>query len=105
MQNGSLHRTMFPQFNIVVEAQKEDEMLEDAFQAREETFLKACSVEGILVGFCGWTVIEQNHDQQRANEPRKRKRAQKACWLPDTLDIDSWVALSKSRTLLGSKRS
>lgn len=101
MQNGPLYRTMFPQFNTVTEAQKEQitrwyiEMLKDAFQAREENFLKACSVNGTPVGFCGWTIIEQNYDQQQAGEPRKREKARKASWLPDTLDVDSWVALSK----------
>ncbi|GAW13890.1 hypothetical protein ANO14919_032810 [Xylariales sp. No.14919] len=101
MQNGPLYRTMFPQFNTVTEAQKEQitrwyiEMLEDAFQAREERFLKACSVDGTPVGFCGWTVIEQNHDRQQAGEPRKREKARKASWLPDILDVDGWVALSR----------
>ncbi|KAI8956008.1 hypothetical protein F4801DRAFT_586635 [Xylaria longipes] len=89
MQNGPLYRTMFPQFNRYIE------MLEDAFQAREERFLKACSVDGTPVGFCGWTVIEQNHNRQQADEPRKREKARKASWLPDTLDVDGWVALSK----------
>ncbi|KAI0556276.1 hypothetical protein F4679DRAFT_521801 [Xylaria curta] len=89
---------MFPQFNTVTEAQKEQitrwyiEMLEDAFQAREERFLKACSVDGTPVGFCGWTAIE-NHD--RRQEPRKREKTRKASWLTDTLDVDGWVALSK----------
>ncbi|RYC63056.1 hypothetical protein CHU98_g3141 [Xylaria longipes] len=89
MQNGPLYRTMFPQFNRYIE------MLEDAFQAREERFLKACSVDGTPVGFCGWTVIEQNHNRQQADEPRKREKARNASWLPDTLDVDGWVALSK----------
>ncbi|TRX97631.1 hypothetical protein FHL15_001386 [Xylaria flabelliformis] len=101
MQNGPLYRTMFPQFSTVTEAQKEQiarwyvEMLEDAFQAREERFLKAYSVDGTPVGFCGWTVIEQHHNRQQADEPRKREKARKASWLPDTLDVDGWVALSK----------
>ncbi len=57
--------------------------------------MKACSVDGTPVGFCGWTVIEQNHNRQQAGEPRKREKARKASWLPDTLDVDGWVALSK----------
>ncbi|KAI1425025.1 hypothetical protein F5Y12DRAFT_784955 [Xylaria sp. FL1777] len=83
MQNGPLYRTMFPLFNTVTEAQKEQitrwyiEMLEDAFQAREEIF------------------FESIHDRQ-AGEPRKREKARRASWLPDTLDVDSWVALSKN---------
>ncbi|KAI1380155.1 acyl-CoA N-acyltransferase [Hypoxylon crocopeplum] len=98
MQNGLLYRTMFPQFNTVTEAQKEQitrwyiEMLEDAFQAREERFLKACSVDGTPVGFCGWTFID---NRQQAGEPRKREKARKASWLPDTLDVDGWLSLSK----------
>jgi hypothetical protein len=101
MQNGPLYRTMFPQFNTVTEAQKEQitrwyiEMLEDAFQAQEERFLKVCSVDGTPVGFCGWIVIEQNHNQQQAGEPRKRGKARNASWLPDALNVDGWVALSK----------
>ncbi|KAI0525793.1 acyl-CoA N-acyltransferase [Xylaria bambusicola] len=102
MQNGPLYRTMFPQFNTLIEAQREQitrwyiEMLENAFQAREERFLKVCSVNGTPVGFCGWTVIEQSYDRQQTGEPRKKERekARKASWLPDTLDIDGWVALS-----------
>ncbi|KAI1172948.1 acyl-CoA N-acyltransferase [Nemania sp. FL0916] len=81
-QNGPLYRTMFPQLNTVTEVQKEQitrwyiEMLEDAVQAREERFLKVCSMNGTPVGFCG-------------------ERARKRSWLPDTLDVDSWAALSK----------
>lgn len=101
MQNGPLYRTMFPQFNTLTETQKEQitrwyiDMLEAAFEAREESFLKACSPDGTPVGFCGWTVIEQLHDgQQAGGEPRKREKARKLSWLPDTLDVDGWVALS-----------
>jgi len=83
-QNGPLYRTMFPQFDTFTEAQIEQitrwyiEMLEDAFQAREENFFKACSVDGTPVGFCARTVMRQNHDEQQAGEPRKRERTRKA---------------------------
>jgi hypothetical protein len=100
MHNGPLYRTMFPQLNIATEAQKEQiirwyiEMLEDAFQAQEKKFLKVCSTDGTPVGFCGW--IEQNYNQQQANEPKQREKARKRSWLPDTLDVDRWVALSNN---------
>ncbi|KAK5637375.1 hypothetical protein RRF57_013087 [Xylaria bambusicola] len=102
MQNGPLYRTMFPRSNTVTEAQMEQitrwyiEMIEDAFQSQQERFLKACSIDGTPVGFCGWEVIEQNHDQQQADEPRNKKKAHKLSWLPDTLDVDGWVALSNN---------
>ncbi|KAI0541619.1 hypothetical protein GGR58DRAFT_510709 [Xylaria digitata] len=106
MQNGPLYRTMFPQFDSVTEAQKGQiirwytEMLEDAFQNGQESFLKACSVDGIPVGFCGWTVIERNSGRQveatdgQAGEPRNGGKAKKSFWAPEVIDIDGWTALS-----------
>ncbi|KAJ3561217.1 hypothetical protein NPX13_g9035 [Xylaria arbuscula] len=113
MQNGPLYRTMFPQFDTVTEAQKGEitrwyiDMLENAFEEpREERFLKAHSVDdGTPVGFCGWTIMNNtsNPQQQEEDEPnnnnnnnKKEKKARKASWLPDTLDVDSWVALSNN---------
>ncbi|KAI1323623.1 acyl-CoA N-acyltransferase [Xylariaceae sp. FL0255] len=105
MQYGPLYLTMFPHSNTITEAQKEEitrwyvEMLEDAFQNPDDRFLKVCSVDdGDPVGFCGWTVIEhKNSDrQQTMGEPRKgEKTRKKASWLPDTLDVDAWAALSR----------
>jgi hypothetical protein len=106
-QNGPLYQTMFPLSNKITATQEEEiirwyiEMLEDAFQERWESHLKACTVDGTPIGFCGWTIIERDRENQvdasdgQANEqPREAKR--KASWEPETLDIDSWIAVSKA---------
>ena len=101
MQNGPLYRTMFPRSDTITDTQKEEticwyvEMLEDAFQDRWESFLKACTVDGTPVGFCGWAIIERAHEHQddandaQANEQPKEEKLKKATWVPETLDIDS----------------
>ena len=103
MQNGPLYRTMFPQSDTITETHREEiirwyvEMLDDAFQDRWESFLKACSVDGTPVGFCGWTIIERNHEHQvEANERPKEEKRKKATWVPETIDIDGWIAVSKA---------
>lgn len=103
MKNGPLYRTMFPQSDEITEDQKEEiihwyiNMLEDAFQDGKESFLKS-SIDGVPVGFCGWTIIEQNRNvravgnQDRADKPSKQKNSE---WLPKAIDVDNWFALSK----------
>jgi hypothetical protein len=107
-QNGPLYRTMFPRSDTITETQREEilrwyvEMLEDAFRDRWESLLKACTVDGTPVGFCGWTVIERNHEHQveanddQANQRRKEEKRKKATWVPETIDIDGWITVSKA---------
>ena len=77
-------------------------MLEDAFEERWESHLKACTVDGTPVGFCGWTTIERNREHQvdaidcPANEQRKKEKRKKTSWVPEILNIDSWIAVSKA---------
>jgi hypothetical protein len=72
-------------------------MLEDAFQDRWESLLKACTVDGTPVGFCGWTIIERNREHQvKANERRKEEKRKKATWASETIDIDGWTTVSKA---------
>lgn len=108
MQNGPLYRTMFPRSDTITATQREEiirwyvEMLEDAFQDRWESFLKACTVDGTPAGFCGWAIIERTHEHQddandaQANEQPKEEKLKKATWVPETLDIDSWITVSKA---------
>ncbi|KAI5865851.1 acyl-CoA N-acyltransferase [Durotheca rogersii] len=106
MQNGPLYRTMFPLSDTITETQRDEiirwyaDMLEDAFQDRWESFLKARSIDGTPVGFCGWTVIERNREQVeanngQANEPPKKEKRKKT-WIPEVIDIDGWSALSRA---------
>ncbi|EHK16818.1 uncharacterized protein TRIVIDRAFT_65437 [Trichoderma virens Gv29-8] len=108
MQNGPLYQTMFPQSNEITEQQRDEivrwyaETLEEALQDRWESFLKACSIDGNPVGFCGWTIIERKPSHQfeandgQVNEPLKEKRRKKISWVPETIDIDGWITLSKA---------
>ncbi|KAK3897892.1 acyl-CoA N-acyltransferase [Staphylotrichum tortipilum] len=102
MQNGPLYRTMFPRSDTITEAGREEvvrwycEMLEDAFQDRWESFLKGCSVDGTPVGFCGWTIMERNQPQVKANDGQTNMQPKKATWLPEAIDVDSWIAVSKA---------
>lgn len=101
MQNGPLYRTMFPR-STIRETQREEiirwyvEMLEDAFQNRWESLLKACSADSTPVGFCGWTIIERNREHQvEAEANEKEEKRKKAIWVPETIDIDGWITVSK----------
>ena len=103
MQNGPLYRTMFPRFETITEAQTNEiirwyvEMLEDALQDGLETLWKVCSVDGTPVGFCGWIVIERKVEtDSQMNKLPKEKKPKKTGWVPGTLDIDGWIALSKA---------
>lgn len=106
MQNGPLYRTMFPRSDAITGKQKEEiirwyvEMLEDALQDRWESLWKVCSVDGTPVGFCGWTIIERENqveakDSQRNERPKEEKR-KKAEWIPETIDMDGWITVSKA---------
>ncbi|KAI4870360.1 acyl-CoA N-acyltransferase [Hypoxylon rubiginosum] len=100
MQNGPLYRTMFPQSDTVTKQQRDEivrwytDMLEDAFEDRWESFLKASSPNGTPIGFCAWT-IEQDRGRQTDEQPRRQKR-KKGTWIPETIDINSWTTLSKA---------
>lgn len=108
MQNGPLYRTMFPRSDLTTETQRDEairwyaDMLEDAFQDRCESFLKACSADGTPVGFCGWTIIERNRQHQvEANNGQssgrvKQERRKKETWIPESIDIDGWTTLSRA---------
>jgi hypothetical protein len=99
---------MFPQSDKLTDTQKEEmirwyvEMIKDAVEERRESHLKACTVDGTPVGFCGWTIIERNRDHHvdaidcPANEQPKKEKRKKVSWQPETLDIDSWIAVSKA---------
>ncbi len=89
-QNGPLYQTMFPRSNTITAPQKEEiirwyiEMLEDAFQERWESHLKACTVDGTPIGFCGWTIIQRKCEHQvnanaaQGNEQPKEEKRKKA---------------------------
>ncbi|KND92344.1 hypothetical protein TOPH_02944 [Tolypocladium ophioglossoides CBS 100239] len=103
MPNGPLYRTMFPWSDTTTETQREEiiryyvEMLEDAFQDRWESFLKACSADGTLVGFCGWTIIDWNREHQVKTKDRlKEEKRKKKSWVPETIDMDGWITVSKA---------
>lgn len=101
MQNGPLFRTMFPQSDAITGTRREEivrwyaEMLSDAFSDRWESFLKACLDDGTPVGFCGWTIMEQNQPQVEAKDSRPNNRLKRATWLPEAIDVDGWGAVSK----------
>lgn len=100
MQNGPLYRTMFPRSETITETQREEiirwyvEMLEDAFQDRWESLLKACTVDSTPVRSCGWTIIERNREHQveandgQANERQKEEKRKEATRVPEAIDID-----------------
>jgi hypothetical protein len=101
MQNSPLYRTMFPQAATMTEAQKNEvidwysDMLTDAFLDGAESFLKACSVDdGSPVGFCGWTAIERKGET--TDDERSKQVLRRATWLPETLDQDGWITLSRA---------
>jgi hypothetical protein len=70
MRTGPLYRMMFPRPDEMTEAQRNEvilwyaDMIEDAVQDGRESLLKACSADGTLVGFCGWTTIERTRNCQ-----------------------------------------
>lgn len=96
---------MFPHSGTITEVQMDEitrwnvDMLQDAFQERWERFLKVLSTDGTPVGFCGWTVISRkseeviNHEIDK--EPKKEKPKKKT-WVPETLDVDAWITISKA---------
>lgn len=100
MQNGPLYRTMFPRSNTMTKVQRGEvirwytSLLEDAFQDRWERFLKVCFVDGIPVGFCGWTIIDRNREHQVQANAGANKRRDKETWLPEVIDVDGWTTLS-----------
>ncbi|KAI1499858.1 acyl-CoA N-acyltransferase [Biscogniauxia marginata] len=107
MQTGPLYRTMFPLSDTITEAQRGEivrwyaDMLEDAFQDRREIFLKASSIDGTLVGFCGWTIIERNckhveGSNSQANGQLNKEKRNKESWLPEAIDTNGWITLSKA---------
>ncbi|KAG8426353.1 hypothetical protein J3459_008265 [Metarhizium acridum] len=106
MQNGPLYRTMFPRSDAITGTQKEEivrwyvEMLEDALQDRWESLWKVCSADGTPIGFCGWTVIEREHQVEakdyQTNERLKEEKRKKAEWVPETIDMDGWITVSKA---------
>ncbi|OTA93919.1 hypothetical protein M434DRAFT_11148 [Hypoxylon sp. CO27-5] len=107
MQNGPLYRVMFPLSETMTEAQKSEvtrwyaEMLENAFQDRWEIFLKASSTDGTPVGFCGWTIIERDPkpvevDKGQTDKQPEKEKKKRANWMPETIDIDGWINLSKA---------
>ncbi|KAL7813481.1 acyl-CoA N-acyltransferase [Trichoderma gracile] len=102
MQNAPLYRTMFPQASTMTAAQKSEviawysDMLTDAFENGAESFLKVWSADGSPVGFCGWTVIEQTGEEKTMMNKRPEQGSQKSTWLPETLDQDGWINLSRA---------
>lgn len=112
IQTGPLFRTMFPSHTTMTEMQQEEvvqwytEMLSDAVQAQEERLLKACSTDGVCVGFCGWTIAKRSSkdsdDHSTDNQTTMTNKGEggavtkKESWLPQTLDIDSWIMASKA---------
>lgn len=91
---------MFPRSDTITKAQKDEvirwyaDMLEDAFQDRWESFLKACSADGTPIGFCGWTIFERTRECQveanngQASERAKQERRKKETWVPEAIDTD-----------------
>ena len=76
-------------------------------------FSKACSVDGSPVGFCGWTVERNNEHRVEGNDGQANDQAnvqangqangrpkeevhKRAMWVPDAIDIDSWITVSKA---------
>ncbi|KAL7620435.1 hypothetical protein AAE478_009430 [Parahypoxylon ruwenzoriense] len=81
-------------------------MLKDAFYDRRGKFLKACSIDGTPVGFCGWIIIEGNRqhveaNNGQANEQLNKEKCKKKSWLLEAIDTDGWVTLS-ARQGIGS---
>lgn len=100
MQNGPLYRTMFPQFDTMTEPQKREivdwyaDTLEDASRDPWENLWKACSVDGAIVGFCGWTIIERSrkHQVEANNRPTAKQRKT----MPEAMNLVGWDALSRA---------
>lgn len=102
---------MFPGLDVMLEAQRDGvirwytDILEDALQERWEGFLKACTVDNKPVGFCAWTIEEygeqkvrkqvQTNETQSGPDSNVGEKRERERWEPDTLDVKSWISLSK----------
>ncbi|CAL5869537.1 uncharacterized protein PFLUO_LOCUS3767 [Penicillium psychrofluorescens] len=106
-RNGPLYRTMFPCLNSLQKDELDQiirfytSIYEDAFEDRQENFLKVCTVDNRPVGFCGWTIEGPRLQQVQTNERQRdtkrnglKDRGGNDCEL-ETLDVDAWLSLSR----------
>lgn len=99
MRQNPLHLLMFPystQETEEEEIQWTIEGLRETLQARSADFRKVCLEDGTTVGFAGWSLEQSINDKSMASEKcTSEKRTQPKNWHPNTLDVKSWVDVSK----------
>jgi hypothetical protein len=106
MRDNPLHLLMFPHSSQDTEEEEirwTVEGLQDTLRIRPADFRKICLEDGTPVGFAGWS-LEQTTPEEGTNnsgdvlteqekEPNKCRRHD--YWHPKTLDVKTWVQVSK----------
>jgi len=105
MRDNPLHLLMFPQSSKDTEEEEIKwtvEGLQDTLRRRPAGFRKVCLEDGTPVGFAGWS-LEQTTPQQgtssgnvfEVQEMDPARCARRDYWHPNTLDVQTWVEVSK----------
>lgn len=98
-QYGPLRLLMFPGSNKDSKENEEEiqwmiEGLLDTLRVNTENLLKACGLDGSLVGFIGWVYEKRQIEGTcvKKKAPSERKGDHR---VPNTLDVASWIHVSK----------
>lgn len=103
MQQNPLHLIMFPHSNKETE---EEEIqwtikgLRETIQTRSASFRKVCLEDGTPVGFAGWSLEQSMHEEksivdEKSISEKQTQPLKDDYWHPKTLDVESWVDVSK----------
>lgn len=93
IQDGPLYRLMFPSVTTI---EQENEIVQwyakglaGAIHHDHSIILQICNVEGMPMGFCGWTWEDRTLTAKEDRVSKSRKLL-----VPGTLDVRAWLSVS-----------
>lgn len=100
MRDNPLRLIMFPRSTKEteeVEIKWEIEGLRQTLKTKSAGFQKVCLQDGTPVGFAGWSIENTTalETDEVMGEPRDQVQDQKTNWHPETLDVCTWIMISK----------
>ena len=100
MRNNPLHLLMFPHSTDEteeVEIKWLIEGLRQTLKTKSAGFRKVCLQDGTPVGFAGWSLEQTttSDEDKLMEEPKDTNQDQKYNWHPETLDVYTWIQVSK----------
>jgi len=98
MQDNPLHMLMFPYSSRTTWESEMQWMIYNLKRTLEEkgiNFRKVCTEDGTPVGFAGWTIEQSEHEKDIGVQSRRKKQHEGLNHDPETLDVDTWLNVSK----------